>query len=503
MNGLPMQIAFSSSSAMLQCAVNWLIQSTLLLIVGLAIARPLRRRGAVAASAVYRLTLVAILICPLAHLPLSAVGVSRWLVAIPPGWVFPRAEMTDSTGRLPAGRSSRFAFQQSKPAQSRSLAAANQEREPTIASLPISEGDELLTAKQAHEKVIANAEWKSATLLYGWLTMAMAASWLGTSTVLMLRLTVAYRRMAEVRRTAAPAISDIIQTCRQVASALRVAVPQVLCSPLLSSPCLTGIRRPAVMLPEHDLGRSVHDVIVHELAHLKRHDCHWNLLRQLATSLLFFQPLLWLLSRRIESSAEEVCDDVVVQFGCDRQEYAHHLVDLAELSAVPMVAAGVGVISVRSELARRVHRILDTSRSISTRVSSVPMTLVLVGGLIATSAVGLLGLGPGYVQAVSAADSTDENAQSPETRRSATNVQMIRGRVIDPAGKPVASAKVFLLDPSAPNRRPARCPRRGLTNTVVLPSNSTGLPSNRDQLITMSGVSPCCARRRRISRRRV
>ena len=66
-----------------------------------------------------------------------------------------------------------------------------------------------------------------------------------------------------------------------------------------------------------------------ELAHPSRRDGLWNLLRQLVTAALWVQPLLWVLSRRIEETAEEVCDDFVVAFGADRGRYAGHLLELA------------------------------------------------------------------------------------------------------------------------------------------------------------------------------
>jgi len=90
---------------------------------------------------------------------------------------------------------------------------------------------------------------------------------------------------------------------------LRICAPDVLLSPFLPGPCLVGLRRPAVLLPDGQRSLSVRDALIHELAHLKRHDCHWNLLRQAAVALYFFQPLLGMLSSRIERSDEEVCDD--------------------------------------------------------------------------------------------------------------------------------------------------------------------------------------------------
>jgi protocatechuate 3,4-dioxygenase beta subunit len=198
------------------------------------------------------------------------------------------------------------------------------------------------------------------------------------------------------------------------------------------------------------------DVLIHELAHLARGDCYWNLLRRAATALLFFQPLMWRLSRRLDSTAEEVCDDYVVQFGGDRREYAHRLVDIAELSLAQTAVAGVGIVSLRSMLAARVARIMDTSRSLSTRIGSLLLAIVLTAGLTATLLVGLVGVEPGQVvaEATLAESTSDEGVPVDEPTEVADDeesgavhgdVITVRGRVVDPDGAPVPDADVYAL----------------------------------------------------------
>src|SRR5262249_45013232 len=150
-------------------------------------------------------------------------------------------------------------------------------------------------------------------------------------------------------------------------------------SPFLSSPCLDGLRRPAILLPE-DAEPNLRETFVHELAHLGRRDGLWNLLRQLATAALWVQPLLWVLSRRIEETAEEVCDDFVVALGADRGRYAGHLLELAERRLPPLAPSGVGMISLRSLLARRIERILDSTRSLSTRAGRRAIAATVLAG---------------------------------------------------------------------------------------------------------------------------
>ncbi len=79
MNWLDTQMALLDvATGAVEIAVNWLLQSTLLIAAGLTIGRLLRMRGSAVQSVVYRTTLAAVLICPLATwgLSLAEVGVT-------------------------------------------------------------------------------------------------------------------------------------------------------------------------------------------------------------------------------------------------------------------------------------------------------------------------------------------------------------------------------------------------------------------------------------------
>ncbi|MGO9924520.1 MAG: hypothetical protein ACLQIB_58805, partial [Isosphaeraceae bacterium] len=54
--------------------LTWLVQSSVLLALGLLAGRVLRRSGPAVQSGVYRTTLAAVLICPVASAALSALG---------------------------------------------------------------------------------------------------------------------------------------------------------------------------------------------------------------------------------------------------------------------------------------------------------------------------------------------------------------------------------------------------------------------------------------------
>jgi beta-lactamase regulating signal transducer with metallopeptidase domain len=261
------------------------------------------------------------------------------------------------------------------------------------------------------------------------------AAWLLGSSLLVLRLAIGQRRLSRLRSSAVPAEPAAESLCRDIARRMRLEAPEVLRSPLLFSPCVDGLRRPAILLPE-DVGANLRETFVHELAHLARRDGLWNFLRQCSVAALWVQPLLWALSRRLEATAEEVCDDHVVQFGGDRARYAGHLLDLAGRGLAPAAPVGVGMVSLRSLLARRIVRILDPSRPLSTQAGTRAVLATLAAGLAGTILAGLLGVGGAKQEA---------RAQAPAKAAPGVPVRdddVLRGQVTGPDGIPVAGATV-------------------------------------------------------------
>ena len=191
-----------------------------------------------------------------------------------------------------------------------------------------------------------------------------------------------------LRHSATVASEEQQRLCWQLAQAMGMRPPEVLRSPFISGPCLAGVRRPTILLPDELPAVPLATVFIHELAHLRRRDCLWNIARQAATAVLFFQPLMWWLSRRLETTAEEVCDDHVVEHGADRLSYADTLVSLAERTWLPTSTAVVPLVTFRSLLGRRAARILDRTRRLSLSISVTALCLVLMAGLMATLGTG-------------------------------------------------------------------------------------------------------------------
>ncbi|WP_146446526.1 M56 family metallopeptidase [Botrimarina colliarenosi] len=449
--------------ATFELVVNWLLQSTLLITAGLALGHALRKRGSAVQSAVYRTTLIAVIACPLATWMLSLAGVRGWSVELPA--LVAQAEPPTPEAELVA----KSPQEQRVPA----LVPVPQEAPPAVVEFNAVPALDMppvapLTALQDSDRLLlpssdglassvmqpAPSTPTPALTVFGTVAMCAIVLWVVVTGVLLARLALAWRALLRLWSASTVADEPTHRLCDELATQLGVATPQVLRSPYLPSPCLAGIRRPAVLLPEEHDGSSLQDVLVHELAHLKRHDTVWNLARRLSTSAMFFQPLLWSLSRRIEAAAEEVCDDYVVQLGSDRTDYADRLVSIAELGATPIAAVGVGIVSFRSMLGRRVARILDTSRPLSTRVGNLLLALVIGGGLVGATMAGLVGLNSAVSKASADLALEEEASNDDFAVDDASSDVSVRGRVVAPSGEPVGGAIVeaqtWIHDPDAP-----------------------------------------------------
>ena len=70
-------------------------------------------------------------------------------------------------------------------------------------------------------------------------------------------------------------------------------------------------------------------VLRHELAHVQRGDWAVQVAAELLKSVYWFNPVLWVVGRRLRLESEHACDDAVMNSGIEASSYASHLVDLA------------------------------------------------------------------------------------------------------------------------------------------------------------------------------
>lgn len=142
-----------------------------------------------------------------------------------------------------------------------------------------------------------------------------------------------------VGRWAAPVTDpDMIKTFRRTAARLGLRHPPALLScPQLPSPMLSGLFRPALLLPQKmPQGDALELTLEHELTHYRRHDVWRKTLALLANAFHWFNPLMWWMVRRVEYDLELACDDAVLQ---SRGQAGRAVYGRAVLDALEGVAA--------------------------------------------------------------------------------------------------------------------------------------------------------------------
>lgn len=449
---------------------TWWLQAAILSAAGISAAALLGRRAL--QSVVYRVTLCAVLLCPAATQLLALSGVSLFTIDLQSLLVNEHsfrpselavADATALSGRIlsndmapPAAEPwtaqsspdvSPFnpAFDAQQPASSNNSSQTGSVIEPDLTAGP--------SASMFHSKPSVAAP---SLLLLGF---ALVAAWLLGTLLLSAKLIGDLSRSRSLRRHAARADELAERVCREVAAQLQVQTPEVKATPFLSSPCLLGHWRPAVLLPEEIEPATYHQVFLHELAHLRRSDWLWNLIGRGAHAILWCQPLLWWLQRRILIVSEEICDDYVLEHGCSREGYLRQLVDIAERSLPKPRVAGVSMVGFRTNLGKRASRILDTSRVLSTQAGRLFAGITLAATLVVTTAVALFQIGQtANVSAqdpVATADTTSStgNASVDQVRgessstaaQPANTARSYTGVVLDPAGNQAAGALVAMI----------------------------------------------------------
>ena len=109
---------------------------------------------------------------------------------------------------------------------------------------------------------------------------------------------------------------------------------RVVTSQLCDSPVVAGVVWPTIVLPVSLLTelppQAIRAILLHELAHIRRHDYLLNLIQMLVESVLFFNPAIWWVSRQIRIEREACCDALAVRTTGEPIVYSQALAAWAE-----------------------------------------------------------------------------------------------------------------------------------------------------------------------------
>ena len=199
---------------------------------------------------------------------------------------------------------------------------------------------------------------------------------------------VAARMRSMLVRRAPPEWQEVL---RKLGAQIRLSRPvPLLVSALVRVPTVVGWLRPVVLVPVGALGglpaEYLETLLLHELAHIRRHDYLVNMLQSVAEALLFYHPAVWWVSGHIRAERELCCDDVTVSISGNPFTYASALAHLESCRPSRLSAA---LAANGGSLADRIARLLGQSRpAVRTGLGPVVVTIAV---LLATAVYGLFG----------------------------------------------------------------------------------------------------------------
>ena len=201
------------------------------------------------------------------------------------------------------------------------------------------------------------------------LTAVLVLLWGAGMLLFVLWHAAAYLRLARLLRRCRPvedtALLACLDGCRGEMGYAGTLRP--LYCPGVISPMVTGLLRPALVLPEDGLeGLNLELALCHELIHLRRRDLWLKALALLVNAFHWFNPLAYLLVRELDRDCELACDAALIQ-NLDRETRKHYGAMLLDMlgrtrSGTPQnLHLSTSLCPGQRALAHRLNRILDPS----------------------------------------------------------------------------------------------------------------------------------------------
>ncbi len=165
----------------------------------------------------------------------------------------------------------------------------------------------------------------------------------------------------------------------------RSSRPVTLCtSDLVRVPTALGLVKPVIVVPHWVMKElsadELNQIVLHELAHLRRWDDWTNLAQKVVKALFFFHPAVWWIEKKVSLEREMACDDAVIAETASPRAYAECLAHLAEKTLVQrrMALAQAALGRIR-QMSLRVAQILDVNRPTSAGRAWKPAVSLVAG----------------------------------------------------------------------------------------------------------------------------
>ena len=212
-------------------------------------------------------------------------------------------------------------------------------------------------------------------LFYGYLAGAAAFLLYQGVSYALFRRTVRRWKRDVARADYAAMLSD---TARD----LGVSAPEMIVCEAISTPAVTGLLRPRLLLPhEHYDAQELRYILRHELCHLKRRDMLFKLVLLAANAMHWFNPVVYLMLRQADEDIELACDSAATD-GLElpeRAAYSRTLLAAVQSSvrALPATTCFGGTVE---RLKRRITNVLGAQKKRGLGIVALVLALTLTAG---------------------------------------------------------------------------------------------------------------------------
>lgn len=193
-------------------------------------------------------------------------------------------------------------------------------------------------------------------------------------------------------------VQNVFQNCCQELGMHKKI--QVCHSYYVEAPCLMGLLRPVVLLPDQVYDeRTLGVIFTHELTHYKQKDLWLKWLSRLMACVHWFNPLVWWHRRIVGRWSEYACDYRAYPKAESPKVYLEVLEAISQRIEQPFGALATLLYEDESELLRRVKRVIyyqQNKKKSSGLATIICLVMVLLNGVTVYSATGQMA--EGYVQ---------------------------------------------------------------------------------------------------------
>ncbi len=207
--------------------------------------------------------------------------------------------------------------------------------------------------------------------------------------LMLLRLSLSIRQLFLIRykhiATPDETVSNHLNT---LAEKMGLDNIKMLYSTYLHTPVMMGFIKPVILLPVAVMSQLSTDqleaILLHELAHIKRHDYLVNILQTFIETIMFFNPIIWIISSSIRKERENCCDDLVLAHTNEPLHYAHAL-SLLEAGKQAQTNISLAATGKHQHLFNRIKRIMEMKKqslNYGRVMAAVIVAIVITGSAI-------------------------------------------------------------------------------------------------------------------------